>query len=101
MQYSDYKYTQVGTATIDTSSLTAEQKAFIKYAIARGKYFVIGETNYYTKDEWKTYQIFPVFSIDNISETIDTNDTITLGIRMFIRSSGTGFGTDFNIGFVA
>lgn len=101
MQYSDYKYTQVGSATIDTSSLTADQKALVKNAITNGKYFVIGQSNYYLKDEWKLYQIYPVFIIDSISETIDTNDTITLGIRMFIRSTGTGFGTDFNIGFLA
>lgn len=105
MQYSDYKYMQIGTATIDTSSLTAEQKAIIKSAIAGGsfggKYFIMCAGNYYTSDEGDLYQVYPVASISSIIETIDTNNTVTLGIKVFARSGGTGFSMAFNIGFLA
>lgn len=101
MQHSDYKYVQVGSATISTSSLTAEQKALVKAAITHNKYLVIGAANQVVNNEWDLYNMYPVFSIDSISETIDTNDTVTLSIKMYARSGSNGFSTTFNIGFLA
>lgn len=99
MHYSDYKYTQVGIATVNVSSLSAAEKALIKSAIlaGTGKCLCIGlaETN-----EWNIYSTYPVGIISVISDNIDDRGEITVGIKAFSRINNLGYLVDWVLSFI-
>jgi len=99
MQYSDYKYSQVGIATINVSSLSAAEKALLKNAITSGtgKCLCIGlaETS-----EWNIASTYPVGIISVISDYIDDRGEITVGIKAFSRINNMGYSVEWALSFI-